>query len=428
MRILIKGGRVLDPGRLDGTMDVYVEEGAIAAITGGSNETPAPFDEKAADRVIEARGRLVTPGLIDMHVHLREPGEEYKETIESGIRAAAAGGFTGICCMPNTRPVNDCQEVTRFIVNQARQLRSVKVYPVGAVSRGSEGEELSPFGELKDAGAIGVTDDGRPVSNSQLMRRALEYAGSLGLRVISHCEERTLSDGAMNEGPQAVRLGLSGIPNAAEYVMVFRDIAMAELTGQPVHIAHVSTRQSVREIRAAKARGVRVTAETAPHYFTLTEEAVGEYNSHAKMHPPLRSGQDREAIRQALADGTLDAIATDHAPHSVLEKQVPFEEAANGIIGLETALSLGLRLVAEGVLTLSQLIEKMAIQPARILGLAPGLQTGGAADLTVIDTEQRFTYQSREGFSKSRNTPFEGWALTGRATHTIVDGRIVYEI
>lgn len=428
MRILIKGGRVLDPGRLDGTMDVYVEAGVIAAITADSSEAPPPFDEKDADRVIDAQGRLVTPGLIDMHVHLREPGEEYKESIETGVRAAAAGGFTGLCCMPNTRPVNDCQEITGYIVHKAGQLRSVKVYPVGAVSLGSKGEELSPFGELKDAGAIGVTDDGRPVSNSQLMRRALEYAGGLGLPVISHCEERTLSYGAMNEGPQAVRLGLSGIPNAAEYVMVLRDIAMAELTGNPVHIAHVSTRQSVREIRAAKARGVRVTAETAPHYFTLTDAAVGDYDTHAKMHPPLRSAGDRDAIRRALADGTIDAIATDHAPHSVLEKEVPFEEAANGIIGLETALSLGLRLVAEGVLTLSRLIETLSVQPARIMGLPAGLQTGGAADLTVIDTERRFTYQSREGFSKSRNSPFEGWQLTGRATHTIVDGRIVYEI
>ena len=428
MRILIKDGRVLDPGRLDGAMDVYVEAGVIAAIAAGDSQAPPPFEEKDADRVIDAKGRLVTPGLLDMHVHLREPGEEYKETIETGVRAAAAGGFTGICCMPNTRPVNDCQEITSFIVHKARELRSVRVYPVGAVSLGSKGEELSPFGELKDAGAIGVTDDGRPVSNCQLMRRALEYAGSLGLCVISHCEERTLSDGAMNEGPQALRLGLSGIPNAAEYVMVFRDIAMAEMTGKPVHIAHVSTRQSVREIRAAKARGVCVTAETAPHYFTLTDEAVGDYDSHAKMHPPLRSAEDREAVRRALADGTIDAIATDHAPHSVLEKEVPFEEAANGIIGLETALSLGLRLVMEEVLTLSQLIEKMSVQPARILGLASGLQIGGAADLTIIDTARPFTYSSAAGFSKSRNTPFEGWEMTGRATHTIVDGRIVYEI
>ncbi len=427
MRILIKGGRVLDPGRLDGKMDVYVDDGVIAAIA-GEGASPAPFAEGEAERIINAEGCLVTPGLIDMHVHLREPGEEYKETIATGIRAAAAGGFTSICCMPNTRPVNDCPEVSTFIGSQARRADSVRVFPVGAISRGLQGEQLCEYGELKQAGAIGVTDDGRPVIDSQLLRRALEYAGSVGLQVISHCEELALAGGVMNEGVFATRMGLSGIPNAAESIMVMRDIALAELTGVAVHIAHVSTRESVRELRAAKERGLRVTAETAPHYFMLTEEFVGRYNTHAKMNPPLRAQADREAVRAALADGTIDAIATDHAPHSELEKQVPFEEAANGIIGLETSLGLGLSLVEQGGLTLSQLIEKMSLAPARILGLPAGVRTGAAADVTVIDPARRFVYDAASGFSRSRNTPFDGWELPGRATHTIVGGKIVHEL
>ncbi|MFO7838539.1 MAG: dihydroorotase [Desulfosalsimonadaceae bacterium] len=427
MRILIKGGRVLDPGRLDGKMDVYVQKGVIEAIAGEGPSAP-PFAESEADRVINAAGCLVTPGLIDMHVHLREPGEEYKESIATGIRAAAAGGFTSICCMPNTRPANDCPEVTTFIGSQAGRENSVRVFPVGAISRGLEGRQLCEYGELKKAGAIAVSDDGRPVIDSQLMRRALEYAGSIGLQVISHCEELPLARGVMNEGSCATRLGLSGIPNAAETVMVMRDIALAELTGVAVHIAHVSTSESVREIRAAKERGVRVSAETGPHYFTLTDESVGQYNTHAKMNPPLRGQGDRRAVREALADGTIDAVATDHAPHSVLEKQVPFDEAANGIIGLETSLALGLSLVEQGGLTLSQLIDKMSLAPARILGLPAGLQTGAAADITVIDPCRRFSYDAASGFSKSRNTPFDAWELPGRATHTIVGGKIVHEL
>jgi dihydroorotase len=427
MRTLLKGGRVLDPGRLDEVRDVYVEEGLIAAVTAPGAED-APFPEDSADRVVDATNRLVVPGLIDLHVHLREPGEEYKETIETGIRAAAAGGFTGICCMPNTRPVNDSREVTEYIRARARQVESVRVFPVASVSRALAGDRLTEYGTLKEAGAVAVTDDGRPVSDAQLMRRALEYARSVGLRVISHCEELCLAKGVMNEGSTATRLGLSGIPNAAESIMVMRDIALAELTGCPVHIAHVSTRESIRAIREAKERGVFVTSETAPHYFTLTDAAVGDYDTHAKMNPPLRSEKDREAVRMALADGTLDAIATDHAPHSVLEKEVPFDEAANGITGLETALSLGLRLVEEGVLSLSQLIEKMASAPAAILGRTSRIAEGVLADLTVIDPGTAFVYRSAEGFSKSRNTPFEGWEFKGRASHTMVGGRIVYEL
>ncbi len=426
MRIMIKGAHVLDPGHLDGIMDVYVENGAIAAIVGKNGGAP-PYAEQEADRIITADGCLLTPGLVDMHVHLREPGEEYKETIETGIRAAASGGFTSICCMPNTHPVNDSREVTAYIVNEARRLASVRVFPAGAISKGLQGESLAAYGELKDAGAVAVTDDGRPVSNSRLMRRALEYAGSVGIQVISHCEDLSLSNGVMNEGAAATRLGLSGIANAAESVMVMRDIAMAELTQTPVHIAHVSTRESVREIRSAKQRGVPISAETAPHYFTLTDESVAQYDAHAKMHPPLRSAGDRRAVREGLADGTIDVIATDHAPHSELEKQVPFDEAANGIIGLETSLPLGLRLVNEGVLSLYQLIEKMSVNPARILGLSTRLRRGSSADLTIIDPSLQFVYRSASGFSKSRNTPFEGWELRGRATHTLVNGGVVYE-
>ena len=427
MRIIIKGGRVLDPGHLDGIMDLYIEDDSITGVIDHA-DTSRPFQAHAADRIISADGCIVSPGLIDMHVHLREPGEEYKETIETGVRAAGAGGFTSICCMPNTKPVNDTKEVTRYIISQAKALASVRVFPIAAVSHGLAGNALSEYGELKDAGAVGITDDGMPVINSQLMRRAMEYSKSIGIRVISHSEELTLANGVMNEGSTATRLGLSGTPNAAESIMVMRDIALAELTHTPIHIAHVSTRESIRAIRAAKAQGIPVSAETAPHYFTLTDEAVAEYDTHAKMNPPLRSPEDRQAVREALADNTIDAIATDHAPHSGLEKQVPFDEAANGVIGLETALPLGLRLVDAGVLTISQLIEKMALNPARILGLDGGLRIGAKADLTVIDSAAAYRYQAANGYSKSRNTPFDGWELKGRVKCTLVDGRIVHEI
>jgi dihydroorotase len=362
-----------------------------------------------------------------MHVHLREPGQEYKETIESGLRAAVAGGFTAVCCMPNTLPVNDNRQITEFIVKTAEKCHSAQVYPVGAISRGLEGKELSEYGELKDAGAVAVSDDGMPVVNSQLMRRALEYAAGVGLKVISHCEDPALSEGFVNEGLVATRAGLAGIPNAAESIMVTREIALSELTGVPVHIAHVSTRESVHAIRDAKQRRVSVTAETAPHYFTLTDAAVAEYDTHAKMNPPLRSDLDRDAIRQGLADGTIDVIATDHAPHSILEKEVEFDRAANGIIGLETSLALGLKLVEADILSFEVLIEKMAKNPARILGLTRDIAVGATAHLTVIDPERTFTYDAETGFSKSRNSPFHGWELRGRAVYTIVDGRIVFE-
>jgi dihydroorotase len=430
MRLVIKGGTVVDPGRLEGVADVVVEEGRIIAVTptapGGTSSTQQAHPPST--RVIDAAGWVVAPGLIDLHVHLREPGEEYKETIASGARAAAAGGFTAVCAMPNTRPVNDCPEVTNYILEKSRAANGARVLPVAAISKGSLGKELTEFGELKAAGAVAVTDDGLPVTDSQLMRRALEYAKGFGMMVMSHSEEVVLSaNGVMNEGPVATRMGLRGVPNAAESVMVMRDIALSELTGAPIHLAHISTRESIRAIRAAKKAGLPVTAETAPHYFTLTDRAVEGYRTEAKMNPPLRSSADRDAVRSGLKDGTLDAIATDHAPHSVLEKDVEFDLAANGIIGLETALPLALRLVADGLLTLGEVIEKMALNPARILGLARGIAAGAPADLTLIDPSRRFQVDVARSRSLSRNSPFDGWELTGCAVMTIVDGAIAYE-
>jgi len=364
-----------------------------------------------------------------MHVHLREPGEEYKEDIVSGTRAAAAGGFTAVACMPNTRPVNDCLSVTAMILERARQ-GFARVYPVGAISSGSRGEGLAEYGEMKQAGVVAVTDDGLPVSNSQLMRRAIEYAADFQLAVISHSEETALSrHGAMNEGVVSTRLGLKGIPAAAEAIMVYREIALAECTGRPVHIAHVSTEMATDLIRSAKARGVKVTAETTPHYFTLTDEAVQGYNTNAKMNPPLRSESDRQAIRQGLADGTFDAVATDHAPHSALEKEVEFDLAANGIIGLETSLPLSLALVRDGVISEQRLVELLSVNPARILKVAGGsLAPGQPADVTVIDPELEFDYTLESVVSKSRNSPFLGWKMKGRAVMTMVGGRVMFDL
>ncbi len=423
MPILIRGARVIDPGHCDAVFDVYIENGIISAV-----EPENSLDVASDCRVVPAHGLWLVPGLIDLHVHFREPGHEYKEDIDSGSRAAAAGGFTAVCTMPNTSPVNDDPAVTAQILERAAQVGLVKVYPVAAISTGLKGEQLSEFGALKDAGAVAVSDDGMPVMNSQLMRRALEYASGFGLRVISHCEDFDLAaGGAMNEGVQATQMGLSGIPNAAESVMVMRDIALAALTGTSVHIAHVSARESVTAIRRAKQDGIAVTAETAPHYFTLTDAAVAGYDTHAKMNPPLRTEQDRQAIRQGLADGTLDAIATDHAPHAVLEKEVEFDRAANGIIGLESAVPLSLQLVRDGVLSVDALVDRMALAPARILGLDRGIRVGLAADLTLIDPERVYSLDPGSLKSKSRNTPFSGWEMQGRAVMTLVDGRPVYD-
>ncbi|MGD9330612.1 MAG: dihydroorotase [Desulfobacterales bacterium] len=425
MDLLIRGGRVIDPGQCDGVADVYIRDGKIAGMTHGGGSEAVP----EGCRVVDATGLVVAPGFIDLHVHLREPGHEYKETIASGCQAAAAGGFMGVCAMPNTDPVNDCAQVTEFILAQAEKAASAHVYPVAAVSPGSKGEGLTAFGELQQCGAVAFSDDGRPIANSLLMRRALEYARGFGMPVISHCEDLDLSDGgAMNEGEMATRLGLPGIPNTAESIMAMRDVALCELTGGRLHIAHVSTAETVAVIRQAKARGIRVTAETAPHYFTLTDEAVRDYDTNTKMYPPLRTRSDGEAIRQGLADGTLDAIACDHAPHSSIEKMVEFDRAANGIIGLETSLPLSLKLVHERVINMARLVELMATGPARLLGLEHGLQTGMAAHLTLIAPELAFTVDVASFASLSRNCPFHGWPLKGRAVMTIVDGRVVYEL
>ncbi len=423
MRILIKGGKIVDPAVSEAEADLLVVDGVIREI----RPAGARREEEVCNRVIDAAGKLVMPGLIDMHVHLREPGFEYKETIESGCAAAAAGGFTAVCCMPNTEPVNDCPELTDFILKKAQAAGTARVHPVAAISRLSEGKRLCEYGELKAAGAVAVSDDGRPVESGRLMRRAMEYARGFGLPIISHCEELSLAgDGVMNEGAYATKMGLPGIPNTAESVMVLRDIALSELTGCPLHIAHVSTKESVAAIREAKKRGVPVTAETAPHYFTLTEEAVGQYDTHAKMNPPLRSAEDREAIIEGLADGTIDVIATDHAPHAPVEKEVEFDQAPNGIIGLETSVGLTLVLVQKGVITLGQMVEKMSLSPARILGLTRGISEGLPADLTLIDPELEWIVDAAGFCSLSRNTPFDGWTMKGRAVMTMVGGQIVH--
>ena len=423
--VVIKGGRVVDPGHLDGIYDIYIADGRIVDIVDPDGGSPPSAEGIEA---IPAAGKIVTPGLIDMHVHLREPGFEYKETIASGCLAAARGGFTAVCSMPNTEPVNDRAEVCRFILAQAAKSGvGVRVFPIGAISRESAGEDLSEYGELKQAGAVAVSDDGHPVSNGLLMRRALEYAKGFDLPVISHCEVMDLvAGGVMNEGLTATRLGLAGIPNAAESVMVQRDIALCELTGGRLHIAHVSARESVWAIREAKRRGVSVTAETAPHFLTLTDEAVGQYDTNAKVNPPLRSTADREAVCEALGDGTIDVIASDHATHSVLEKEVEFDLAANGISGLETSLGLCLSLVDKELIPLNRMVEAMTRAPARILGLESGLKKGGPADITVIDPDRRWRVKAADFRSRGKNTPFEGWELKGRAVLTMVGGRIVY--
>ena len=425
MLTLIRGGRVVDPGNLDGIMDILIEDGKIVEIKEHNSKF---IIQNSKFKAIDAFGKIVVPGLIDMHVHLREPGHEYKETIESGCLSAAYGGFTAICPMPNTNPVNDNSQVTEYILKKAGAADMVRVYPVAAISKGLKGKDLCEYGDLKETGAIAISDDGHPVANSQLMRMALEYAKGFDLPVISHCEDIDLAGcGSMNEGAVATRMGLSGIPNASESIVVMRDIALCELTGARLHIAHVSTIESVRAIRDAKNRGVCVTAETAPHYFTLTEDAVEGYNTNAKMNPPLRSMQDREAVLEGLADGTIDVIATDHAPHSSIEKEVEFDQAANGIIGLETSVSLSLKLVQNGVIPLTALVEKMSTNPARILGLNIGIIPGRPADITIIDPDLSYKIDSSRFKSLSRNTPFDGWDMKGKAILTMVGGKILFE-
>lgn len=422
MQLLIKGGRVIDPSQgIDDNLDVVVENGKVKEIGKGLS---AP----AGAETVDASGKYVVPGLIDMHVHLRDPGLEYKEDIVSGTRAAVAGGFTSLACMPNTKPAIDNEAVASYIITKAKTKGFCNVFPVGTITQGMGGDRLSEMGELKEAGCVAVSDDGKPVKNSELMRRALEYANGMGILVISHAEELGLvGEGVMNEGFTSTELGLKGIPRVAEDIATAREIMLAEYVGAPVHIAHVSTAGSVRIIREAKARGVRVTCETAPHYFTLTDDAVRGYNTNAKMNPPLREEADLAAIKQGLKDGAIDCIATDHAPHHLDEKDLEFNEAMNGIIGLETSLPLSLGLVREGVLTIQQLVEKMSCNPSKILGIDRGtLKVGSVADITVIDPDATWTVQAEQLASKSKNSPWLGETMTGAAAATIVSGNIVF--
>jgi dihydroorotase len=422
--ILIRGGRVVDPTRnVDGIADVYLEGGTVAAV---GRDIGSP--EEAL--VLEAAGKIVAPGLIDLHVHLREPGQEELETVASGAMAAAAGGFSAVCAMPNTDPVTDNQAAIGFIVSQAQRASKARVYPIGAISLGQRGQQLAEFGELVGAGAVAVSDDGKPVVSSHLMRTALEYARTFGIPVADHCEDPTLSaGGAMHEGIVSTRLGLKGIPAAAEEIMVARDILLAEHTGGHIHLCHMSTRGSVELIRRAKDKNIRVTAEACPHHFTLTHESCEGYDTNAKMNPPLREPEDREAIRQALRDGTIDTICTDHAPHHYDTKERAFDDAPNGIIGLETALGLAItELVETGLVTIPQLIERMSTRPAKIFNLQGGtLAPGSPADVLIADPKAQWAVDPTTFFSKSRNTPFGGRQLTGRPEVTIVRGQVVFE-
>jgi dihydroorotase len=420
--ILIRGGQVIDPGRFNQVADVLIENGKVGAID--QNLRPPH-----GSIIIDAKGLLVLPGFVDLHVHFREPGFEYKETIQTGALAAVAGGFTTVCCMPNTNPVNDNQAITEFMLDRARSAGLANVLPIGAITKGSEGKELAEIGDLCRAGCVAISDDGRPVMNSLVMRRAMEYAIAFDLPVVDHCEDLHLAEGGcMNEGLVSTELGLPGIPAAAEDVMVARNIALAELTGARLHLAHISTEGSVRLVREAKSRGIRVTAEACPHHFTITEEVVRGYNTHAKMNPPLRTWKDVRAIKEGLRDGTIDVIATDHAPHATQEKQQGFTEAPFGIVGLETAWPLTLALVEEGVLSLESAVEKLSSAPARAFGLSKGgLAVGAVADVVVTDPQDSWEVDPAKFRSKSRNTPFAGWKVKGRVKTTIVGGRVVFD-
>lgn len=424
MTILIKAGRVIDPAQgVDGQFDVLIENGRIAKL--GQNLAGQNF----SGQVIDAAGKLVVPGLIDIHVHLRDPGYEYKEDIQSGTQAAVAGGFTSVACMPNTNPVNDNKAVSLYIRHRAQEVGLANVFPIGAITKGLKGESMAEMGELREAGCLALSDDGKPVNNSELMRRALEYSRPFGLTLITHAEDLSLvGEGVMNEGFVATELGLKGIPWVAEDAATARDIMLAEFTGGKLHVAHVSTKGSVELVRQAKKRGVQVTCEATPHHFTLTDDAVRGYETNAKMNPPLRSAEDVAAIRAGLADGTIDAIATDHAPHHFDEKNVEFNIALNGIVGLESALPLTLELVKEGVLSLTQAIRLLTCGPAQALGIPRGtLAEGVAADVTIIDPELSWTLEADKLASKSKNTPFDGWIMQGAATHTLVAGKVVYQ-
>lgn len=421
MSMLIKNGRVIDPeNNVDDTLDILVRDGQISEI--GKDLSVE------ADEIFDAAGKLVTPGLVDIHVHLRDPGLEYKEDIVSGTRSAAAGGFTSVACMPNTSPVIDNKAVVSYIIEKARKEGSANVFPVGTITKGSRGETISEMGELKEEGCVGFSDDGGPVSNGEIMRRALEYCRPFKSAVISHAEDLTIvAGGVMNDGPVAAEMGLKGIPWVAEDAMVARDVMLAEFTGGRLHIAHISTRGAVEIVRQAKKRGVNVTCEATPHHFTLTEEAVRGYKTNAKMNPPLRSTEDREAVRAGLADGTIDAIATDHAPHHIDEKNVEFAIAMNGVVGLETALPLTLKLVDDGILELNDAIARLTGGPCRALDIPRGtLSVGAVADIAIIDPDLQWTVVAEELVSKGKNTPFDTWIMKGAAVRTVLAGKTVY--
>jgi dihydroorotase len=429
MKLLLKGARMIDPvSGVDGVRDILIEDGRVARVDVSIPPATVP-GALVADL---GPALVVCPGFIDMHVHLREPGYEHKETVASGSASAVAGGFTAVACMANTNPVNDSASVTRFILKQAAEAGLARVYPIGAVSKASEGKELAEMADMREAGCVAFSDDGRPVATALLMRRALEYAGMLGLPIIDHCEDKTLAgEGVAHEGFHASQLGLRGMPGAAEDVMVERDIVLAAMTGSHAHIAHLSTSGALRAVRAAKERHVRVTCEVAPHHFTLTDGqlmAPLAYDTNLKMNPPLRHLTDRDALLAGLKDGTVDAIATDHAPHHADDKRVEFDRASFGIVGLETAVSLSLdRLVHAGVIGLSRLVELLSANPARILGVAGGrLAVGDPADITILAPDLNVTVSAASFRSKSRNTPFDGWPLRGGVAATVVGGRVLF--
>ena len=423
--LLIKNGTIIDPSQsLEAKHDLLIRDGRVAEIA----------ENISADGIetFDATGLIIAPGFIDLHVHLREPGFEYKETIESGARAAVAGGFTSVCCMPNTKPINDNSSVTSFIVEQARRANLANVFPIGAITQGSKGEQLAEIGEMKTAGIVAISDDGKPVLDSGIMRRAMEYAADFGLPVVDHCEDCCGASGwAMHEGEYSALMGLKGLPGAAEDLHVARDILLGEMTGAHIHIAHISTARSVDLVRQARARGLNVTCEVTPHHFVLSDKDVYQsgYNTNFKMAPPLRSQTDVEAILEGLRDGTIDAIATDHAPHHANEKMYEFDKAPNGITGLETAVGLTLdRLVQGGVISLVRMVELLSCNPARLFKLERGtLKVGAVADITIFDPEKQIKIEAAKSMSKSRNTPFDGWELKGAPVATIVRGKIVWQ-
>jgi dihydroorotase len=419
MKLLIKNGHIIDAKTgLDGIFDLLAEDGRIVGISKN-------IDTDGCES-IDASGKYVLPGLVDAHCHLRDPGFEYKEDIESGTRSAAKGGFTSIACMPNTNPVIDNESVIKYILNKAKQEGCVNVFPIGAITKGQKGEELAEIGEMKFAGAVAVSDDGKPVKSASLMKKAMQYASMFDIAVISHCEDTDLAEeGVMNEGYTSTILGLKGIPAAAEETMVARELILSEYLKIPIHIAHVSTALSVELIRNAKKRGVKVTCETCPHYFSLTEEACLGYDTNAKVNPPLRTTEDVKAVIAGIADDTIDIIATDHAPHHIDEKRVEFSLAANGMVGFETALPLAVtNLVRPGVITMKKLAEKMCLNPARLLSISRGtLEVGAAADITIVDINDEFTVDPLSFSSKSKNSPFGGMKLFGSVWETIVAGR-----